>query len=434
MATPLPHPDPGGSSTRWTQGSRPPARGHTVGYRLYAAVWGLVGTLLAIAGLPGVLTVQRGVLGLLVALSAMGNLIVVRFPKEVVFTMQGPVALAGVWLAGWPVALPVNLVSAAILAATQRASVWRAVLYFGNATCGLYAADRVFRSLAPGRVDLAASPAVVAALLLGGTAFGILTGIVVSLGRFLDSGDREHLNFRRWAVLAGSAVVLYVPLSYLMAVALRAGSAGSILALSVWVLASLAVKGFSDAREANLRLELALRSLEEVAVTDPLTGLFNRRRFEEAIAWECLRSSRSGKATSLLIVDVRGLKQVNDVSGHQVGDALLQAVASALRQSIRATDMAFRIGGDEFAVLLPETGSAGASLVAQALVDEAARHYVDAGGKRIRPALTVGTAAFPDDGTSPHQVVAAADRALYRARGLGRAVGQASGPLASPSP
>lgn len=431
MATPFPSPDPWASSTRWIQEGRPPARGHTLGYRAYATVWGLVGVLLATAGLPGALAVQGGVLALLVALSAMGNLIVVRFPKDVVFTMQGPVALAGVWLAGWPVALPVNLVSAAILAATQRASVWRAVLYFGNATCGLYAADRVFRSLAPGQVDLAASPALIIALLLAGTAFGVLTGIVVSLGRFLDSRDREHLNPRRWVALAGAAVVLYVPLSYLMAVALRAGSAGAILAVSVWVLASLAVKGFSDTREANRRLELALRSLEEVAVTDPLTGLYNRRRFEEALAWECLRASRSGKATSLLIVDVRGLKQVNDVFGHQVGDALLQAVASALRQSIRATDMAFRIGGDEFAVLLPETGPQGASLVAQALVDEAARHYMDAGGKRIRPALTVGTAAFPDDGTTPGEVVGAADLALYRARSLGRTVGQASGPLAT---
>ncbi len=432
MAAPSQNPASAGSNPRWAHEERPAARGHTAGYRAYAAVWGLVGVALAAVGFPRAFAVHGGLLGLLLALAAAGNLIVVRFPKDVVFTMQGPVALAGVWLAGWPVALPVNLVSAAILAATQRASVWRAVLYFGNATCGLAAADGVFRALAPGPVNVDAPAGTVAALLVAGAVFGVLSGAVVSVGRFLDSGDRGHLSPRRWAALAAAAVVLYVPLSYLMVVALRAGSAGAVLAVSIWVLASLAVKGFSDTREVNRRLEQALKSLAEVAVTDPLTGLYNRRRFDEALAWECQRASRSSRPVSVLLVDVRGLKRANDVFGHQVGDALLRAVAAAIRQTIRSTDMAFRIGGDEFAVLLPDTDSGGAALVAQALVDEAARHAVPAGGRNLRAALTAGTAAFPDDGSSPGQVVLAADLAMYRARAAGRSVGQASGPMAVP--
>ncbi len=415
------------------EGVRPPQAGaHGFPYRAYALAWGLVGTFLVVRGMPQALSSDGGLVVLLVALSAAGNLIVVRFPGEVVFTMQGPVALAGVWLAGWPLAVPVNLVSAAVLAVTHRATVWRALLYLGNATFGMYAADRVFRAVSPGPADLTASLAAAGALLLAGGVFGVVTGTVVSLGRFLDTRNPEHLAPRRLAVLSTAAVLLYVPLSSLMVTALRAGPGGAVLATSVWVLASLAVKGVADAREANRRLEAALRSLEQVAATDPLTGLYNRRRFEEAFTWECRRAGRSGSPVSLLVLDVRGLKQANDRFGHHVGDLLLQAVASALRRTVRSTDMAFRIGGDEFAILLPDTDSGAAALVAQAVADEVARSSVRGEGVRLHPRVTVGCATCPDDGSGPDQVLRAADLAMYRARAAGRAVCQASGPLAVP--
>lgn len=413
---------------------RPGGPGHTLAYRMYAAGWFVVGLAFLFAGLPGVLATPPPLLALLVALSAAGNLIAVRFSGDVVFTMQGPVALAGVWLLGWPAALPVNAVSAAILAATQRASAWRAALYFGNATTGMYLADRVLRALTPGPVALAASTGEAAALLAAGTAFGLATGLVVSVGRFLDTHDPTHLRPRRWAELAAASVVLYVPLSFLMVTALRAGSGGGLLAASVWLLASLAVKGFADTREANRRLEAALRSLQELAVTDPLTGLYNRRRFDEALRWECQRATRSGRPVSLLLADVRGLKRANDRLGHQVGDALLQAVAQAIRRTVRATDLAFRVGGDEFAVLLPDTGSGGAALVAQAVAEEVERTRVPVSGSEVRARVTVGTATCPDDATTPGQLTLAADLAMYRARSAGRPVGQASGPLAVADP
>lgn len=421
--------------------SRPPAgkpgfmrpAGHSAAYRAYAAAWGLVGLFQLLAGLPQALAAPPGLLGLLLALSAVGNLIVVRFPGGVLFTMQGPVALAGVWLAGWPVALPVNLLSGAILAATQRASTWRGVLYFGNATTGMHVADRVFRALAAGPLALAASPADVAALLVAGATFGLVTGAVVSVGKFLDTGDRVHLKPARWGQLALVSLVLYVPLSFLMVTALRVGSGGSLLATSVWVLASLAVKGLADTREANRRLQAALKSLEELAVTDPLTGLYNRRRFDESLAWECQRAARSRNPVSLLLADVRGLKRTNDRLGHQAGDAVLRAVADAVRKTVRATDLGFRIGGDEFAVLLPDTDSGGAALVAQAVVQEVERARVWWEGNELLARVTVGTATCPNDGTTPGQVTLAADLAMYRARAAGRPVGQASGPLALPA-
>ncbi len=405
---------------------------HTVRYRAYAVLWGLVGLAELFVGLRQALDVQPGLLALLLVLSGAGNLIAVRFPGDVLFTMQGPVALAGVWLVGWPVALPVNLLSSLVLAASQRASVWRAVLYFGNATTGMYLADGVFRSLTPGPLALAASPAEAAALLAAGAAFGLATGLVISVGRFLDTGDPVNLRPGRWAQLAGASVVLYVPLSFLMVTALRAGSGGALLASSVWLLASLAVKGFADTREANRRLREALKSLEELAVTDPLTGLYNRRRFDEALRWECQRAARSGSHSSLLVADLRGLKRVNDRLGHQAGDALLRTTASAIRSTVRTTDLAFRIGGDEFAVILPDTHSGGAALVAQAMVQEVERAVVRIGHEEVSPRLTVGTATCPQDGTTPGQLALAADLAMYRARDAGRAVGQASGPLDHP--
>ncbi len=433
MRHPENDPFPGSEDAEPQPASDRPTAGHSQAYRIYAAVWGCVGLALATVGLLKLSTLHLQPLGLLlVALGAAGNLITVRFPGGVLYTMQGPVALAAVWLVGWPVGVPLNLVSALILAATQRASVWRAVLYVGNATAGLALADATFYAIAPGALPLNPTWQETFALLMAGAAFAGFTGLVVSVGRFLDTQDPLHLQPRRWLILTAVAVALYVPLSHLMVMALRAGPGGAILATSVWLLASLAVKGLADAHEANRRLEAALTSLREVAATDPLTGLYNRRRFDEALDWECQRAARSGRPFSLLLADLRGLKRINDTLGHHAGDALLQSVARALRHSVRATDLVFRIGGDEFALLLPETGVEGAALVAQAVVDEVERVRVRVERRILRPSLTVGTATYPDDGVNPQELTFAADQAMYRARALGRPVGQRHGPLALP--
>lgn len=408
--------------------------GHTRVYRAYAAAWGCVGGALAVVGLPRLSAADPTLVALLLALGVAGNLITVRLPGGVLYTMQGPVALAAVWLVGWPAGVPLNVLSALVLATTQRASVWRAVLYVGNATAGLFVADAVFHTMVPGPLTPNPTWREALALLLAGGAFAGLTGVVVSVGRFLDTRELAHVRPGRWATLAGAGVVLYVPLSHLMVMALRSGPGGAVLATSVWVLASLAVKGLADTQEANRRLEAALTSLREAAATDPLTGLYNRRRFDEALAWECQRAVRSGRPFSLLLADLRGLKRTNDTLGHHAGDLLLQCTAQALRRSVRATDLVFRIGGDEFALILPDTGLEGAALVAQAAVDEVQRVRVRVEGRVLQPHLTVGAATCPDDGTGPQQLALAADLAMYRARELGRPVGQATGPLALPPP
>ena len=105
--------------------------------------------------------------------------------------------------------------------------------------------------------------------------------------------------------------------------------------------------------------------LAQIAITDPLTGLRNHRAFQEDLARELQRVGRTGDPLSLVLLDLDGLKAINDNLGHQAGDERLQATAAAIRTSQRATDLAYRIGGDEFAVILPSARALGALEFAQ---------------------------------------------------------------------
>jgi len=199
-----------------------------------------------------------------------------------------------------------------------------------------------------------------------------------------------------------------------MAVAALTSLAAYALMVMVWVVMGLAIKWLAEGHEARERLQEATQELRELAGTDPLTGLQNRRRFLEVFQGEVLRHARDGTRLSVLVLDVRGLKQVNDLRGHPAGDELLQQVASTLRGRLRSTDGTFRIGGDEFAVLLPNTDLDGAATVAHALRTALASKGIE---------ITVGVATFPQHGRRPEDLLSAADRALYAAREAGGGVG-----------
>ncbi len=173
-----------------------------------------------------------------------------------------------------------------------------------------------------------------------------------------------------------------------------------------------------------LRREIAHRRATEqdlwlLSETDPLTGLANRRRFERVIEIEMRRARRSRTHLSLLLVDIDRFKAINDRFGHTTGDKVLRAVAERLLEAVRRPgDLAARVGGDEFAVLLPETAAAGAEVVA-----EAARSRVEAYPfpERGGTTITIGIATFAGHGAAtPDDLVAAADRALYAAKEDGR--------------
>jgi diguanylate cyclase (GGDEF)-like protein len=160
-----------------------------------------------------------------------------------------------------------------------------------------------------------------------------------------------------------------------------------------------------------------LAAVSEQALTDPLTGVLNRRGFIDAAERELARARRYGRPVALAFVDVRGLKAVNDSEGHRAGDELLRHAASLLLGSARADDVVGRIGGDELAVLLGEQSAEGAATMA-ARIQSQVPAFRDVLKLRERWDLTVGTAAYPADGASFEELLSAADRRLYEQRGI----------------
>ncbi|HWC74514.1 MAG TPA: GGDEF domain-containing protein [Gemmatimonadales bacterium] len=159
----------------------------------------------------------------------------------------------------------------------------------------------------------------------------------------------------------------------------------------------------------------ALTLLEHRSITDPLTGLFNRYHFEAMLKREIARCSRYEVSLSLLLVDVDRLKPLNDRWGHQAGDRALSRVASAIQKSLRGTDIAARIGGDEFAIILPDTDAVAGLIVAtrirRSLVQDGSTMVTVSGGLVELPR------GIPD--ASSAQLMASADLALYAAKNAG---------------
>lgn len=151
---------------------------------------------------------------------------------------------------------------------------------------------------------------------------------------------------------------------------------------------------------------------QEVSLTDGLTHLWNRRGLLQTLLREIQRARRHNRFLSLLMIDVDRFKDINDHQGHGVGDQSLQAVAKALSESVRSIDWVCRYGGDEFTVLLPETGQDAAFEIAERL----RREITDRTGLTI----SLGLSVFPFHGQDPAALIEAADRALYSAKSAGR--------------
>ena len=171
------------------------------------------------------------------------------------------------------------------------------------------------------------------------------------------------------------------------------------------------VQDISERRAQATRLEYLLEH-------DFLTGLFNRRRFQQELAHEAERVSRYGANGAVLMIDLDNFKDVNDGFGHKAGDDLLKGVAGALNHRIRRTDVVARVGGDEFAMLLPETDADQAVIVAQGIVKALGRQVAVLGEQSIHITASVGVALF--DGLSAAEVLEFADLAMYEAKQSGR--------------
>jgi two-component system, cell cycle response regulator len=161
------------------------------------------------------------------------------------------------------------------------------------------------------------------------------------------------------------------------------------------------------------------RRLESLAGADPITGLLNHRSLVAALDHELARSQRYGRACSLLFLDLDHFKALNDTFGHQAGDAALHEFSAIVRGALRGTDSLGRWGGEEFVVLLPETGRAEALVVAERIRSGVASHTFWAiGGAHITCSL--GFATYPDDAPDRDVLLEVADRAMYAAKRLGR--------------
>ncbi|MEK8023439.1 MAG: diguanylate cyclase [Candidatus Hydrogenedentota bacterium] len=149
---------------------------------------------------------------------------------------------------------------------------------------------------------------------------------------------------------------------------------------------------------------------------DPLTGIGNRRSFEAMLDREIARWRRYGHPIALISIDADGLKSVNDSFGHGAGDEFLKAIARAMRAACRSTDMPFRIGGDEFILLLPETDRAMADCFLGRLRETLAEERFSKGDKVIAPEASCGIAVLPVDSEEAEGLLKAADRDLYRSK------------------
>jgi diguanylate cyclase (GGDEF)-like protein len=166
---------------------------------------------------------------------------------------------------------------------------------------------------------------------------------------------------------------------------------------------------------------LLLKRTEALSVTDDLTRLYNARYLNVALRRETRLATRNNRPLSLLFIDLDGFKSINDSHGHLAGSRALVEAGAVIRGSARETDIVARFGGDEFALILPDTGSAGALAVAERIRDRIARHSFLAGdGLHIHLTASVGVATLPEAAVAADELVQAADAAMYRVKDRGK--------------
>ena len=220
------------------------------------------------------------------------------------------------------------------------------------------------------------------------------------------------------------------------------GRAGSVLSLpllcekktTIGILNLLrsSINGFSEAEIGFLQLiavhaagvidkTILFHNTQELAYTDGLTSIFNRRYFDQRYSREILRAKRYKRALSLLMVDIDYFKKYNDTFGHLMGDKVLRKVANIIEEELRRADIVCRYGGEEFVVILPEIDQDNAFRVAEKLRTAVRTISFK---KNKQPAthvtISIGVASFPDNGNNAEKILEAADKALYRAKELGR--------------
>lgn len=161
--------------------------------------------------------------------------------------------------------------------------------------------------------------------------------------------------------------------------------------------------------------------VQELSITDTLTGLYTHRFFQERLNEEILRAGRYHLDLGFLLLDVDHFKKINDTYGHQVGDEVLKTVAKFIRQKVRTSDLLARYGGEEFAILLLQSGYQTSLLIAERMRQAIAENpFTIPGDKMISITVSIGVSAFPEEATTTSQLIRLADQRLYQAKSAGR--------------
>ena len=180
-------------------------------------------------------------------------------------------------------------------------------------------------------------------------------------------------------------------------------------------------QALDEVRDKNSQLEVSLKRVEEMAATDPLTGLYNRRHFNRVLDQLFAEAQRYNKDLSCVMIDLDGYKQLNDTFGHQVGDQLLVLAGKVIAASMRRMDVAARYGGDEFVLLLPHASVEEASIAAQRIRDEFRQSSAAILNRKEGLTMSVGIGSLQRHNPSgAEQLVALADSGLYAAKAGGR--------------
>lgn len=163
-------------------------------------------------------------------------------------------------------------------------------------------------------------------------------------------------------------------------------------------------------------IRFGLNKAKLLSETDELTGIFNRRGFAIVVDRLFAQALRYNHPVTVLAIDLDGFKAVNDSNGHETGDRVLQLVAKCIQTELRHTDVVARYGGDEFVALLPETPTGDALDVAKRIREAVSESRVEAGGRQVTSSVSIGVAAYPEDGRTLDTIMSRADRAMYLAK------------------
>lgn len=185
----------------------------------------------------------------------------------------------------------------------------------------------------------------------------------------------------------------------------------------------LRIKFLHDELEKKIiQLDEARKRLQQLAVTDGLTGLFNHRFFKEQLMHEFNRATRTKSSLSLAMIDIDYFKFYNDENGHPAGDIVLKKISKLIQRNLRKIDIAARYGGEEFVVILPETSHNAAKIVTEKIrrlvEEEPIIHEQKQPNKKLT--ISLGLATYPDDTKDPDKLISVADQRLYKAKQGGR--------------